>query len=107
MNIFPKIYTKTEFLELLITNNINDNIIHKFNKLPEHIEINKSTYFIYINVTQYGVKNPTFNYELNYYSNDLIEFLFNSKVFSRIELSVNKLLCGLMNIKLININEIQ
>lgn len=107
MNIFPQIYTKAKFLELLTTNNINDNIIHKFNKLPEFIEINKSTYFIYINVTQYGVKNPTFNYELNYYSNDLIEFLFNSKVFNSVELSINNLLCNLMNIKLINVNEIQ
>ncbi len=107
MNIFPQIYSKEEFLELLITNNINDIIIHKFNKLPEFIEINKSTYFIYINVTQYGVKNPTYNYEINYYSNDLIEFLFNSKVFNSVELSINNLLCDLINIKLINIDDIQ
>lgn len=106
MNIFPNIYTKTEFLEQLTTNNINDNIIRKFNKLPEFIEINKNTYFIYINVTQYGTKNPTFNYELNYYSNDLIEFLFNSKVFNTVELSINNLLCDLMNMKQININDI-
>jgi hypothetical protein len=102
MNIFPKIYTKTNFIEQLISNGINDNIIIKLNKLPEYVKSNNSIYSIYINVIQYGIENSTFNYEFNYYSNDLIEFLFNSKVFSDIELSVNNLLCDLMNAKLID-----
>jgi len=100
MNVFPKTYNKEEFLTNLIENQTTNNIVDIFKKLPNKININGNAYNIYINVTKYGIKNPTYNYEFNYYSEDLIEFLFNSKVFSNIELSINNLLCDLMNVNI-------
>jgi len=100
MNITPKTYTKEEFLDNLINIQTNCNIVNKYHKLPEQISVKNNKYIIYINVTKYGTKNPTYNYEFNYYSEELVEFLFNSKVFSSVELSINNLLCDLMNIKI-------
>jgi len=101
MNIFPKIYNKKEFLTQLIETKTKEETIINFNKLPESLNHKGSEYLIYINVTKYGIKNVTHNYEINYYSKELIEFLFNSKVFNRVELSINNLLCDLMNAKYI------
>lgn len=101
MRVYPRMYSKEEFIKFLIGNNINDKIISKFAKLPEIVVRNGNKYDLYINTTWYNFGNKHFNFELNYYSEEEIEYLFNSKVFNDVELSINNLLCDLMNAKLI------
>jgi hypothetical protein len=48
-----------------------------------------------VNVIWYGDGNTHYEFELNYYSEDLIEYLFSSKVFKNIKLSINNIICEL------------
>ena len=98
--IYNKKYTKEEFIKFLEKINVDNQIINKFTKLPEVIYKNNNKYELYIDSTYYIVdKYNTF--ELNYYCELLIEFLFNSKIFIDLELSINNLSYELLNAKLI------
>ena len=97
MKLYPKTYTKKEFIDFLIKNKINNNTINKFKRFPEKIVKNNETYSLYISVVWYNVKKTYYEFELNYYSKKLIEFLFNSKVFNDVKKSINNLLCELEN----------
>jgi len=99
--IYPKKYNKKKFQKFLEKNNVSEIIINKFNELPEKVERNKNEFELYINLIWYNIGNTYYSFELNYYSEELIEYLFNSKVFNDIELSVNNLICELQNSKFI------
>lgn len=96
MSAFPKKYDKEKFIKFLEKNNVNDGIIAKFVELPERVTRNGHIYDLYISVTWYNVGNTHYEFELNYYSENLIEYCFNSKVFNDVELSINYLLCELV-----------
>lgn len=97
MNMYPNQYNKKEFIEnFLKKNNVNDIIINKFIDLPEKIIVNNHEYEIYINVIFFSIGDTFYNFELNYYSEEHIEFLFNSKVFQDIDISINYLMCELI-----------
>lgn len=98
--IHPKIHSKEEFLNTLTNINTNNNIIKKFISLPENISYNNHKYDLYINVIWYNINNTFYNFELNYYSDELIEFLFPLKVYNDVELSINNLICNLIDKKL-------
>lgn len=102
MRIHPQKYTKEEFVDFLKRNNVNDTIINKFLKLPKTVKYGGNKYEIYINSTWYNIGKTYYNFELNYYSEEQIEFLFGSKVFGDVELSINNILYELTNAKLIN-----
>ncbi len=102
MGVYPSKYNKGEFLKFLEKNNVNDNIIAKFVELPETIKRGTDKFEIDINVTWYSIGNTFYNFELNYYSKELIEYFFSSKVFSDVEASINYLLCELMNYNVID-----
>lgn len=97
MKIYPKQYSRDDFLNFLIKNNVGEAIISKFVDIPEVVLRNEDKFDLYINVTWYSAGATHYNFELNYYSEDLIEFLFNSKVFQDVEISINYLLCELIN----------
>lgn len=101
MGVYPKKYKKEEFLNFLEKNNVNDDIINKFIELPESIEHSGNTFKLDINSTWYSVGNTFYSFELNYYSEELVEYLFSSKVFGDVGVSVNYLLCELVNNKYI------
>lgn len=105
MGIHPKEYNCKEFLKFLKKYNVNYSIINRFVELPETVLHNKNEFKLYINVIWYGAGNTHYSFELNYYSEELIEFLFNSKVFNDIEFSINYLLCELIDGKYINIEK--
>ena len=104
MGVYPSKYNKGEFIKFLEKNNVNDNIIAKFVELPETIKRDTNKFELDINVTWYSIGDTFYNFELNYYSKELIEYFFGSKVFSDVEASINYLLCELMNCKLIEEN---
>lgn len=97
MGVYPSQYSKEDFLErFLEKNNVSEIIINKFVALPEKID-NGHDYELYINVVFCSVGNTSYSFELNYYSEELVEYLFNSKVFNDIEISINYLLCELID----------
>lgn len=98
MGAYSKRYTKGEFNTFLVGNNVDNDIIHKFGKLPETITKNDIVYSLYINVIWYSIGDTFYKFELNYYSEDEFEFLFSFKVFDNIEISIDNLLIELKNI---------
>ena len=97
MGVYPSKYNKNEFVDFLKKCNVPSNVINDFNSLPIAIKYNKNTYKLDINCTWYSIGNTFYNFELNYYSEDIIEFLFPSKVYSNVELSINHLLSEINN----------
>jgi len=97
MGVYPKNYNKEEFLKFLKENDVSDAIISKFVELPEAVEHSGCTFKLDINSIWYSVGSTFYNFELNYYSEELVEYLFSSKVFGDVELSINYLLCELIN----------
>ncbi len=104
VNIKPKKYTKQEFLKYLEKNNVGGEIIDKFSELPETIQRSGDTFMLDVNVIWYGDGNTHYEFELNYYSEDLIEYLFGSKVFKNIEICINNITCELINAKYVKKN---
>lgn len=99
MSIKAKKYSKREFLKYLESHNVCDETIKSFSELPESVQRSGNTFVLDINVIWYEDGNTHYEFELNYYSEELIEYLFSSKVFKNIEISINNLLCELMNNK--------
>lgn len=97
MGVYPSQYSREDFIKkFLKKNHVSDLIISKFVELPEKIIIDNHDYDLYINVTFISVGNTCYNFELNYYSEGLVEYLFNSKVFNDVEVSINYLICELI-----------
>lgn len=97
MPITPIYYCKKTFIEFLQKNNVSDNIVEKFKKFPEKLIRRNKEFNLYIVSTRYNTKTPHHNFELNYYSDELVEFLFIFKVFDDAEKSINFLFCELIN----------
>jgi len=98
MGVYPSQYNKEEFLEKFLEKyNVSETIISKFVVLPKKVLKNDNEFNLYINVVFCSVGDTSYSFELNYYSEDLVEYLFNSKVFSGIGISINYLLCELID----------
>jgi hypothetical protein len=102
MGVYPTGYNKLEFIEFLKKNNVEDSIIKKFMQLPETITHKKHVYRLNIVSTWYSIGDTYYNFEMNYYSDDIIEFLFTYKIFTNVEESINNLLCDLVSGKYID-----
>jgi hypothetical protein len=98
MAVYPKTYGKEDFLKFLKKNNVNDIIISKFVELPDEVVRNGNTYGLYISSIWYSGGGTHYSFELNYYCEETIEYLFSSKVFNDVEVSINNLTCELMGI---------
>ena len=90
--------TKIELLDFLTNIENKEDLIKNINELPEIIMIDRVKYELYIYVDPIKIENDEYEYELNYYSKDVMEFMFNSKKFNNIETSVYTLLYYLSNI---------
>jgi hypothetical protein len=101
MGIFPTVYSKGGFIEFLQKNHINETIIDKTKILPESVKKNNHLYKINILCTWYNTGDTHYNFELNYYSEDQIEYLFPFKVFTNVETSIDNLICDLVDGKFI------
>lgn len=97
MKVSPRTYDKKAFVEFLHKNNVSDSVIEKFKYLPEHLTRRHKEFTLYISSTWYDSGNTYYNFELNYYSEELVEYLFTYKVFTDVEKSINFLLCELIN----------
>lgn len=95
MTTYPTLFNKNEFIKFLKKINVNDQTIKKFKKLPEVIIKDDAEYKLNTILTYNSGGGTSYSFELNYYSNDLIEFLFNYKIFDYFEESINYLICEL------------
>ena len=105
MGIYPKKYTKEEFIVFLKKNNVNETIINEFEKLPKKIKRNDNVFKLDLDTTWYSIGDTYYNFDINYYSEDLVEYLFSSKVFNNIEVTINRIRCELKRNKQIKIIE--
>jgi hypothetical protein len=106
MDVFPKKYDKEEFIEFLQKNHVDEVIINKFKTLPESVKKNNYIYRLNIVCTWFSIGDTWYIFEINYYSEDQIEFLFSCKIFRNIEESINNTICDLVNGNYINKPEI-
>lgn len=97
MGIYQKKHSKEQFLKFLEKNNENNVIISKFVRLPMTVNLNGNIFKLDIGSTWYRDGDTHYAFELNYYSEELIEYLYSSKVFNNVETSINYLLCELIN----------
>jgi hypothetical protein len=97
MAAYLKTYTKEEFLQFLEKINVNENIINKFLELPETYKRNGNIFDLYITSIWHSEGKTFYEFEINYYSESLIEYLFGSKVFTDVEHSINNMLCEIKN----------
>jgi hypothetical protein len=95
--IYPKRYNKEEFLDYLKKNKVSKKITNDFDSLPESITRSGDTFKLDITLTWYPEAETRYEFEINYYSEDTIEYLFNSKVFGNIQFCINYLMCELIN----------
>lgn len=102
MREHPTNFNKENFLKYLRENRVSNEIIDKFVKLPENICRNDNEFKLNIVVTFFSIDKTYYNFEMNYYSEELVEYLFNVKIFNNIEVSVNYLICELFTKNYIN-----
>ena len=96
MGVYRGENNKDSFLKYLKKIRANDKIITKFAELPEVVHRNGDTFSLQVTHTFISVSPTGYNFEMNYYSDDLVEYLFNYKVFRDVDVSINYLLCELI-----------
>lgn len=96
MSVHPHTYDKEGFINFLKKNNVINNVIDKFAKLPDTVVRSGGDKFtLDVNSTWYNIDDTHYSFEMNYYSKEEIEYLFSSKVFTDIEVCINNLICEL------------
>jgi len=95
--IYPKRYNKKEFLNYLKKNKVGEKIIDDFNSLPESITRSGDMFKLDITLTWYPENETHYDFEMNYYCEDTIEYMFNSKIFHNIVYCINYIMCELIN----------
>ncbi|MFW6219899.1 MAG: hypothetical protein ACOC33_03585 [bacterium] len=89
MTAYPNTYNKKTFINFLENNNVSDIIINKFKNLPETLTKNDNEYTLSINTIWDDDGKTKYNFEINYYSEEKIEFLFPYKIFTDPEKSID------------------
>lgn len=89
MTSYPNVYNKKKFIDFLFESGVNVTIINKLKSLPEKIEKHNITYELYINITWHDEGKTHYDFEVNYYSEDKLEFLFPYKIFTDPEKSID------------------
>lgn len=97
--VFEK-YNKEELITLLKKNNTKKDIVERVNKLPNIIKKNNHQYLIDININKI---NGHYEYDINYYCEDIMEYLLSHKIFNDIEISLNIIECQLNRKRLLPI----
>ncbi|MFW6225372.1 MAG: hypothetical protein ACOC3V_00270 [bacterium] len=88
LNSVPTDYSKKQLITFLEKNNENINLINRLKNLPEKIKYNNVEYTLNILISWYNINNTYYEFELNYYSEKYMEFLFSYKILKNIEESI-------------------
>ena len=100
MNILPQTLDKEEFIAYLKKNVVSEKIIKRVMNLPEKIIVNDVKYYLYTTTTQYNVGTTRHEFELNYYSDEMVRFLLSIESYPDIEISLNHIECDLKNLNI-------
>ena len=100
MTAQPKNPDRETFIKHLNENNVSTELIERFRALPTTLTVGDSEYKLNVVMTYYSGGKTYYNYELNYYCKETLEFLLTYKIFSNIEISINYLECELLKRKL-------
>jgi len=98
MGAFPSDYTREEFKHFLNEKEFKDVIIQKFETLPEKITYKGKEFTMAIHVVFFSIGDGFYNFWLNYSNED--ELLFNKKVYTDVEKSIDYLITGYGNLNL-------
>ena len=91
----PKNYDRNGFIDFLRVNNVNTEIIERFINLPESIEYKDATYVLSVTATYHNSGSSHYTFELNYYAEEILEYLLSYKIFQDIEQSIIRIECEL------------
>jgi hypothetical protein len=97
MGAYPKDYTRDEFKHFLNENEFSELIIQKFETLPETVKYNGKDFTLKINVVFFSIGDGFHNFWMNYVCDN--ELLFEKKVFTNAEESIDYLITGVGNLK--------
>lgn len=89
MNNLPTNYTKEELIDFLKESGIKNGAIKRIEDLPESLEFNQTKYNLNIIASWKDKGNTHYEFELNYYSPNAMEFLFKYKISNNIEDSLS------------------
>lgn len=95
MGVEQSEFNKKEFIGFLLENEVSDKIIKMFEEIPEILHKNDAKYNLVIQTRWYDVGKTYREFEMNYYSEKIMEYLFSFKVYTDIELSITHLECEL------------
>ena len=96
MTTQPMNYNREGFIGFLKKSNESSDIIERFMNLPEKIIYKEHEYELNIRLTFYSGEGSYYSFELNYYADDILEFLLSYKVFQNIEQSIDRAECELL-----------
>jgi hypothetical protein len=88
MNVIQKEYKRDEFIKFMGKYGVSDEVISNFVDVPETIIKNDHKFHLVITSRWYNIGKTHYEFELNYYSPKLMEYLFSLKVYNDIEISV-------------------
>ena len=104
MGAMPKNYDRNSFIDFLRVNNVNSEIIERFMNLPESIGYKDATYVLSVTATYHNSGGSYYTFELNYYAEEVLEYLLSYKIFQDIEQSIDRIECELLARNLVDIN---
>ena len=91
MCVEEKQYKRKEFIKFMNKYGVEEETISKFVDVPEKIIENEYEFNLIITSRWYNIGKTYYEFELNYYSPELMEYMFSLKVYRDIEISVNHL----------------
>jgi hypothetical protein len=100
----PTKHTKEGFIRFLKENGITNGVLERIEVLPDIIHLD-SDYKLNIVTTLQNKGTSYYEFELNYYSEEFMEFLLPYTIKDNVEVSVNILECELLKRDLIEIED--
>lgn len=102
MTVFPQTFDKAGFIKYLRKNKVNNVTVKRVMNLPESVIHGDVTYYLYITTRWYSIGKTHYEFELNYYSEEMVQFLLNIEPYNDIETSLNHIECELINLNLLD-----
>lgn len=89
MGVYPNGHSKESFVEFLNKSNVSISIIEAFKSLPDKVTYRNAEYKLNIISTFFSVGNTFYNFGINYYSDEAMEFIFKYEIFNDVEKAIN------------------
>jgi hypothetical protein len=89
MGAYPSGHSKETFVKFLNESNVNIKIVEAFKSLPDKVTYKDSEYKLNIISTFFSIGDTYYNFEINYYSDKAMEFLYKYEIFTDVEKAIN------------------